>query len=82
LICFCFCCRQLETFAYSLKHSVEDEKTADKFSPTDRNTVLDAVREVESWIQEKGDTAEKEEFEVRHAHARTVDDDFRCGSSY
>ena len=38
---------KLETFAYSLKHAVEDSKTADKFSPTDRNTVLDAVRDVE-----------------------------------
>lgn len=40
-------------------------QTQDKFSPTDRDTITNAVREVEQWIQEKGDTAEKEEYEVR-----------------
>ena len=54
---------KLETYAYSLKHAVEDTKTADKFSPTDRNTVMDAVRDVEKWIQDKGDAADKDEFE-------------------
>lgn len=40
-------------------------QTQDKFSPTDRDTVTNAVREVEQWIQDKGDAAEKEECEVR-----------------
>ena len=40
-------------------------QTQDKFSPTDRDTVNNAVREVEQWIQEKGEAAEKEEYEVR-----------------
>ena len=57
---------KLETFAYSLKHAVEDQKTADKFSPTDRNTVMDAVRDVEKWIQDKGDAADKDEFEAQY----------------
>jgi hypothetical protein len=89
---------KLETYAYSLKHAVEDPKTADKFSPTDRNTVLDACREVEKvrshneaevgglkcrkeegkrisshvlvctpqFLQDKGDSADKEEFESKY----------------
>jgi len=40
-------------------------QTQDKFSPTDRDTVTNAVREVDQWIQEKGEAAEKEEYEVR-----------------
>lgn len=40
-------------------------QTQDKFSPTDRDTVTNAVREVEQWIQDKGEAAEKEEYEVR-----------------
>ena len=43
-------------------------QTQDKFSPTDRDTVTNAVREVEQWIQEKGEAAEKEEYEVRRKH--------------
>lgn len=55
---------QVENYAYGLKHAVEDKKTEDKFSAEDRTTILDAVKEVETWIQEKGDNAEKEEYEV------------------
>lgn len=66
---------KLETYAYGLKHAVEDSKTADKFSPTDRNTVMDAVRDVEKWIQEKGDTADKQEFEDQQNQLQS-----KCGS--
>lgn len=42
---------ELESFAYGLKDTVEDTKNQDKFTPEDRNTVLDAVREIEAFIQ-------------------------------
>ena len=67
LLFFCvYVCCQLETYAYQLKHAVEDKKTEDKFSPTDRNTVLDAVRDVEKWIQDKGEEADKDAFESHY----------------
>lgn len=56
---------KLDSFAHGLKQAVQDKKNEDKFSPTDRNTVMDAVRDVEKWTEEKGESAEKEEFEVR-----------------
>jgi len=65
---------KLETFAYSLKHSVEDPKTSDKFSPTDRNTVMDAVRDAEKFLQDKGDSADKDEFESRYNELQS-----KCG---
>jgi len=43
---------------------VEDPKTADKFSPQDRDTVLNECRDVDKMLQERGDTADKEELEV------------------
>jgi len=66
---------KLDNFAYSLKHAVEDEKTKDKFASGDRETVLAAVKECEEWIQQKGDSAEKEEFESKYNELQS-----KCGS--
>ena len=68
---FSFFTFELESFAYGLKDTVEDTKNQDKFTPEDRNTVLDAVREIEAFIQTKGETAEKEEYEVKQREEHT-----------
>jgi L1 cell adhesion molecule like protein len=65
---------KLESFSFSLKHAVEDPKTADKFTPQDRDTVLNECRDVEKLLQEKGDSAEKEVFETKFNEVQS-----RCG---
>merc|ERR1712170_76704 len=52
----------LESYAYSMKQSVEDEKVKDKISDDDKKTITDKVSEVISWL-DANQTAEKDEFE-------------------
>ncbi|TPP63032.1 Major heat shock 70 kDa protein Bbb [Fasciola gigantica] len=52
----------LESYAYSMKQTVEDEKVKDKLSDSDRSTISSKCDEVISWL-ENNQTAEKDEFE-------------------
>merc|ERR1719488_110815 len=52
----------LESYAYSMKQTVEDEKVKDKISDEDKKTIVDKVGEVISWL-DANQTAEKDEFE-------------------
>ena len=40
----------LESYAFNMKQTIEDEKLKDKISEDDRKTVLDKCNEVISWI--------------------------------
>ena len=40
----------LESYAFNMKQTVEDDKLKDKISDDDRKTVLDKCNEVISWI--------------------------------
>jgi len=57
---------KLEGYASSLKHAVEDSGTKEKFSSSDRETILEAVKVTERWIETEGDRAEKEAFESKY----------------
>ena len=55
----------LENYVYSLRNTVEDsEKLGNKISESDKQTVKDAISEVQSWV-EANMSAEKYEFEER-----------------
>jgi L1 cell adhesion molecule like protein len=52
----------LESYAYSMKQTVEDEKVKDKISEEDKKTILDKCTETIAWL-DSNQTAEKDEFE-------------------
>ena len=52
----------LESYAYQIKQSMEDEKIKDKVSAEDMTVVKTKVDETLSWLEEN-QTAEKDEFE-------------------
>ncbi|WP_411023493.1 Hsp70 family protein, partial [Salmonella sp. s51228] len=52
----------LESYAYNVKQTVEDEKVKDKISEDEKKTVLDKVTETLGWL-DTNQTAEKEEFD-------------------
>merc|ERR1719494_325457 len=52
----------LESYAYNMNQSVDDEKVKDKISEDDRKTVVDKCEEIIQWIQEN-EEAPKEDFD-------------------
>ena len=56
---------QLESYAYQIKSTVEDDALKSKISDADRNKILDNVRETLSWL-DNNQLADKEEFEHRY----------------
>jgi len=52
----------LESYAFNMKSTVEDEKFKGKISEDDKKTILDKCNEVISWL-DSNQMAEKEEFE-------------------
>lgn len=40
----------LESLAFNMKSTVEDEKLQDKISPEDKKTIVDKCNEVISWL--------------------------------
>jgi len=53
---------ELESYAFQLKQSVEDEKVANAINQTDKNTLVAKCDEIISWL-DSNQTAEKDEFE-------------------
>jgi heat shock protein 5 len=55
----------LENYIYSMKNTVEDkEKLADKLSESEKETILNAVKEQQEWLNANADSAEREDFET------------------
>jgi L1 cell adhesion molecule like protein len=52
----------LESYAFNMKSTVEDEKLKDKLIDADRKTILDKCAEIIKWL-DSNQLAEKEEFE-------------------
>ncbi|WP_411016619.1 Hsp70 family protein, partial [Salmonella sp. s51944] len=52
----------LESYAYSMKSTMEDEKIKDKVSEEERKTIVEKCSEELSWL-ESNQSAEKDEFE-------------------
>ncbi|MEE6481829.1 hypothetical protein FKM82_013013 [Ascaphus truei] len=52
----------LESLAFNMKSTAEDEKLKDKISPEDKQKILDKCNEIISWL-DRNQMAEKEEYE-------------------
>jgi L1 cell adhesion molecule like protein len=61
----------LESYAFNMKQTVEDEKLKDKISESDRKTIVDKCDEMISWL-DRNQTAEKDEFESRQKELEKV----------
>lgn len=61
----------LESYAYSVKQAVEDNKVAEKITEEDRNTVISKVNEIIGWL-DNNQTAEKDEFEHHQKELEAV----------
>uniref|UniRef100_A0A8C5R9W3 Heat shock 70 kDa protein n=1 Tax=Leptobrachium leishanense TaxID=445787 RepID=A0A8C5R9W3_9ANUR len=52
----------LESLAFNMKSTAEDEKLKDKISPEDKQKIIDKCNEVIAWL-DRNQMAEKEEYE-------------------
>ena len=65
------CKNELESYAFNVKQSVEDEKLKDKISEEDKSLVLSKSSEVLSWL-DNNQQAEKDEFEDKKKELEKV----------
>ncbi|XP_071829851.1 heat shock cognate 71 kDa protein-like [Apostichopus japonicus] len=61
----------LESYAYNMKSTMEDDKMKKKVSEDARKTVIDKCAEAVDWL-DKNQTAEKDEFEYQHKKLEKV----------
>uniref|UniRef100_A0A8C9T4Y3 Heat shock protein family A (Hsp70) member 8b n=1 Tax=Scleropages formosus TaxID=113540 RepID=A0A8C9T4Y3_SCLFO len=61
----------LESYAFNMKSTVEDEKLKGKISDEDKQKILDKCNEVISWL-DKNQTAEKDEYEHQQKELEKV----------
>ncbi|XP_076241383.1 heat shock 70 kDa protein cognate 4 [Calliopsis andreniformis] len=61
----------LESYCFSMKSTMEDEKLKDKIDPSDKQKVLNKCNEVISWL-DANQLAEKEEFADKQKELESV----------
>eukprot|EP00914_Ancora_sagittata_P031089 GHVO01062889.1.p1 GENE.GHVO01062889.1~~GHVO01062889.1.p1 ORF type:complete len:651 (-),score=177.56 GHVO01062889.1:313-2265(-) len=61
----------LESYAFSMQQTAQDEKLADKISAEDKTTILDKCKEVIAWL-DSNQLAEKEELEHQQKELEKV----------
>ncbi|XP_041849461.1 heat shock cognate 71 kDa protein-like isoform X2 [Melanotaenia boesemani] len=61
----------LESYAFNMKSTVEDEKLAGKISDDDKQKILEKCNEVISWL-DKNQTAERDEYEHQQKELEKV----------
>lgn len=61
----------LESYAYHMKSTVEDDKVKDKISESDKKMIVDKCNEVVSWLDSQTD-ASKEEYERRQKELESI----------
>nr|CDS28181.2 heat shock protein 71 kDa protein [Hymenolepis microstoma] len=61
----------LESYAFSMKSTVEDEKVKEKIGESDRKMVVEKCEEVLKWL-DSNQTAEKDEFEHKQKELESV----------
>ena len=55
---------KLENYAFSIKNQANDEEgLGGKIDEDDKESLLEAVKEAQDWLEENGQTAEAEDFE-------------------
>merc|ERR1719248_279637 len=61
----------LESFAYNLKNSVNDNRLQDKIAPPDKDRLLSAVEETIAWL-DRNQEAEKDEYDAKRKELQDV----------
>ncbi|MFT7818613.1 heat shock cognate 71 kDa protein [Arapaima gigas] len=61
----------LESYAFNMKSTVEEEKLQGKISDEDKQKILEKCNEVINWL-DKNQTAEKEEYEHQQQELEKV----------
>merc|ERR1711931_438176 len=61
----------LESYAYNMKSSVEDDKVKDKISEEDKQTILDRCKETLAWM-DGNSSATKDEYEHQQKELEKV----------
>lgn len=61
----------LESYAFNMKSTVDDEKLKDKISKVDKKTILDKCEEIIKWM-DQNQLADKEEFEHKQKELEGV----------
>ncbi|PAA56673.1 hypothetical protein BOX15_Mlig022022g1 [Macrostomum lignano] len=61
----------LESYAFSMRQTVEDEKLKDKISEDDKKTILDKCNDVIKWL-DANQTAEKDEYDHQQKELEKV----------
>ncbi|XP_034317555.1 heat shock 70 kDa protein cognate 4 [Magallana gigas] len=61
----------LESYAFNMKSTVDDEKLKDKISEGDKKTILDKCEEIIKWM-DQNQLADKEEFEHKQKELEGV----------
>jgi len=61
----------LESYAFHMKSTIEDEKIKDKISDEDKKTILDKCTEVIAWL-DANQLAEKEEFDDKQKEVEKI----------
>ncbi|CAH2318708.1 heat shock cognate 71 kDa -like [Pelobates cultripes] len=61
----------LESLAFNMKSTAEDEKLKDKITPEDKQKILDKCNEVISWL-DRNQMAEKDEYEHQQKELQNV----------
>jgi heat shock protein 1/8 len=61
----------LESYAYSLRNSIRDEKISNKLEGADKETLNNAIDDTINWL-DRNQTAEKDEFEHKQKELEGV----------
>jgi L1 cell adhesion molecule like protein len=61
----------LESYAYSMRNTLNDSKVADKLAADDKTKLEKAINETIAWL-EKNDAAEKQEYETKQKELEKV----------
>jgi len=61
----------LESYAYNLRNSIQDEKLADKFEPADKSKLEDAIKAAIDWL-DASQEASKDEYEAKQKELEAV----------
>lgn len=62
---------ELESYVYSLKNTVNDEKTSDKISEKDKQTVEDEIKKTQDWIDDNM-SADIDEFKTQKENLEKI----------
>lgn len=61
----------LESYAYNMKQTIEDDKVKDKIPEDERQKVIDKCKEVIDWL-DSNQSAEKEEYDAKQKEVEQV----------